>query len=112
MSCSFYMDVHVPSAITGGLRHRGVDVLTAQEDGAARLPDSEILDRAGALGRLLFTWDKDFLREGAWRRLNEQPFCGIVFAHQQLVTIGQCIADLELIAKAGHPGEFARSLSE
>ena len=36
MSVSFLMDVHVQSAITTGLRRRGVDVLTAQEDG----PDS------------------------------------------------------------------------
>jgi hypothetical protein len=34
-----YMDVHVPIAVTYGLRLRGVDVLTAQEDGAAELPD-------------------------------------------------------------------------
>ncbi len=34
---SFYMEQHVPSAITRGLRRRGVDVLTAEEDGAAEL---------------------------------------------------------------------------
>ncbi|MDP3091950.1 MAG: hypothetical protein Q8N04_14830 [Nitrospira sp.] len=38
------MDVHIPKAITDGLRVHGVDVLTAQEDGAARLPDSESAD--------------------------------------------------------------------
>ena len=31
MSVRLYMDVHVPLAITEGLRLRGVDVLTAQE---------------------------------------------------------------------------------
>jgi hypothetical protein len=35
MSSSFYMDVHVRKAVTDGLRLRGADVLTAQEDGAA-----------------------------------------------------------------------------
>jgi hypothetical protein len=34
---SFYMDHHVPSAITAGLRRRGVAVLTAAEDGSAML---------------------------------------------------------------------------
>jgi len=29
MSVSFYMDVHVPRAVTNQLRRRGVDVLTA-----------------------------------------------------------------------------------
>jgi hypothetical protein len=28
-----YMDVHVKAAITAGLRRRGIDVVTAQEDG-------------------------------------------------------------------------------
>jgi hypothetical protein len=33
VSLSIYMDVNVPYAITTGLRLRGMDVLTAQEDG-------------------------------------------------------------------------------
>src|SRR5207302_1334872 len=36
VSIRFYMDVHVPRAITEGLRLRGIDVVTAQEDGATR----------------------------------------------------------------------------
>ena len=38
-----YMEVHVRREVTVGLRLRGVDVLTAQEDGAARLADAELL---------------------------------------------------------------------
>ena len=52
LSVSLFMDVHVPLAITDGLRRRGVDVLTAQEDAAATLADSELLERASALGRV------------------------------------------------------------
>ena len=40
------MDVHIPQAITEQLRRRGVDVLTAIEDGATELPDEELLERA------------------------------------------------------------------
>ena len=47
MSVALYMDVHVRRAITEALRLRGVDVLTAQEDAAARLTDPDLLDRAG-----------------------------------------------------------------
>jgi hypothetical protein len=43
------MDVHIPKAITVGLRSQGIDVLTAQEDGIARLADAELLQRAGEL---------------------------------------------------------------
>ena len=37
MAIALYMDHHVPRAITMGLRLRGVDVLTAYEDGANEL---------------------------------------------------------------------------
>ena len=59
------MDVQVPRAITEGLRVRGVDVLTAQGDGAGRLDDAALLHRAGSLGRVLFTRDSDLLTEAA-----------------------------------------------
>ena len=50
MSIRLYMDVHVPYAMTFELRLRGVDVLTAQEDGTGELEDSKLLDRASTLG--------------------------------------------------------------
>jgi len=55
MSIRLYMDVHVRRAVTNGLRLRGVDVLTAQEDGASQMDDGPLLDRATELDRVLFT---------------------------------------------------------
>ena len=46
MPVGLYMDAHIPRAITLGLRLRRVDVLTAQEDHAAGLPDPELMERA------------------------------------------------------------------
>ena len=63
MSLGLYMDVHVPLPITRGLRRRGVDVLTAQEDQTTRLPDPELLRRARELGRILFSQDEDLIAE-------------------------------------------------
>lgn len=57
MAVKIYMDQNVPRAITIGLRLRGVDVITAFEDGASQMDDSELLDRAGKLNRVLFTQD-------------------------------------------------------
>jgi hypothetical protein len=68
MLLAFYMDHHVPRAITLGLRLRRVDVLTAYEDGASELDDAALLDRASALGRVLFTRDDDLLAEAAKRQ--------------------------------------------
>jgi hypothetical protein len=62
MPLPVYMDAHVPSAVTAGLRRRGIDVLTSQEDGTDRLPDDQLLVRAAKLGRVLFSQDDDMLR--------------------------------------------------
>ncbi len=94
------MDVHVRRAVTDGLRLRGVDVLTAQEDSAAKLEDSLLLNRATELGRVLFSQDDDLLREANKRQQTGGTFAGVIYAHQLNVTVGQCINDLELIAKA------------
>lgn len=59
------MDVHVPAAITEGLRGRGVDVLTSQEDGTRRWEDDALPVRATELQRILFTQDEDLLRIAA-----------------------------------------------
>ncbi len=99
MAVAFYMDQHVPHAITVGLRLRGVDVVTAFEDGADRMSDPELLDRAGELGRALFIRDDDLLAEGVARQRAGATFQGVVFAHQLRVSIGVCVHDLEIIAK-------------
>ena len=102
MAVALYMDVHIPGAIAAGLRQRQVDVLTAQEDDADELIDSELLDRAADLGRVLFTYDDDLLAETAHRQESGLFFAGVIFARPRHVPIGVCIRDLELIAKVAH----------
>ena len=103
---ALYTDVHVPRPITRGLRRRGVDVLTAQEDGTRRWDDGALLDRAKELARVLFSQDEDLLIEAANRQRNGIFFRGVIFAPQLGLSIGQCIDDLELLAKAGEPADF------
>lgn len=99
MPLALYMDVHVPRAVTNGLRRRGMDVLTAQEDGTAELDDSSLLDRATELNRPLYTHDDDLLTEARRRQQAGEMFAGVIFSHQLRSPIGKCIDDLELIAK-------------
>ena len=101
------MDVHVPGAITRALLLREVDVITAQLDGTTTLLDPDLLDRAASLGCVLFSEDQDLLREAARRQQAGELFAGVIFAHQLGITIGRCVADLELLAKCGDPAEFA-----
>jgi len=106
MSLPLYMDENVHGAITTGLRLRGIDVLTVQEDNRSGLPDPEILERATQLGRLVFTQDRDFLIEANRRQSQGIDFGGIVYAHQLLTQIGDCVRDLEIIAQLGELDEF------
>jgi predicted nuclease of predicted toxin-antitoxin system len=107
VSITLYMDVHVPAAITRALIRRGVDVLTAQSDGTTKLPDDALLDRATSLGRVLFSLDSDFLAEANSRQKHGGTFAGVIYAHQLRITIGQCVHDLELIAKCAEATDFA-----
>jgi Domain of unknown function (DUF5615) len=107
MTTQLYLDVHVDKAIHDQLRLRGVDVLRAQDDGAAELSDDDLLRRTSALGRLLFTQDLRFkaLAE-KWQR-EGKTFAGLLFGNQLGVTVGTYVLDLELIAKATEPDEWA-----
>jgi predicted nuclease of predicted toxin-antitoxin system len=110
MPIALYLDVNIPRAITLGLRLRQVDVLTAQEDKAALLPDPALLDRAMSLERVVFTFDSDFLEEASRRCQSAIPFAGVIYAHPMQITIGACIRDLELIAKACQIEEIRNTL--
>ena len=101
------MDVHVRRPVTTGLRRREVDVTTAQEDGMSRSDDDELLDRAMEVGRVLFTQDDDLLQEAARRQRRGQAFAGVIYAHQQNITVRRTIEDLELIAKVCERDELA-----
>ena len=107
MPLTVYMDVHVPLAITDGLRRRNIYVLTSQEDETTELDDEPLLARASELGRLLFTQDEDFLRIAALWAQSGRPFVGVLYAHQQGASLGRIIEDIELIATCAEPGELA-----
>jgi predicted nuclease of predicted toxin-antitoxin system len=84
-------------------------VITAQEDGCARMPDPELLDRARSLARILFTRDDDLLVEAVRRQRASISFAGVIFAHQMRVNIGQCIDDLHLLAECLEPEDLANT---
>ena len=106
MNVPLYFDVHVPRAIADGLRLRGVDVLTSQEDGTTELADPLLLDRSTELERVLVSQDEDFLKEASRRQRAGETFFGIVYAQQGYVTVGECVTDLEIIAKGSESHEW------
>ena len=88
----FYMDEHVPRAVTEGLRRRGVEVLTAQDAGMMTAEDEQHLVLALGEGRVIFTQDADFLRLHAAGR----PHAGIVYAPQG-TAVGTIVRSLMLV---------------
>jgi uncharacterized protein with PIN domain len=97
----FYMDEHVPTAVTQGLRRRGVDVLTVQEAGMRSVTDEEHLAFALSQGRVVFTQDADFPRLHA----SGIHHAGIVYAPQQ-TPVGAAIRGLMLIVEVLDPDDM------
>jgi hypothetical protein len=104
------MDHNVPRSIVNGLRARGIDVLTAYEDGAHEMEDTALLDRANVLERVLFTRDDDFLVEAERRQRLGISFYGVIYAHQLRVSIGKCVEDLEIVANVGEVSDLLNSV--
>ena len=109
MSLAVYMDVHVPTGVSEGLRRKQIDVRTAQEDSAGRMSDDELLMRATAIGRVLLTQDADFLEIAAQCQRQGIAFGGILFAPQG-TPIGRLIDDVELCLAGMTANEFANRL--
>ena len=106
MPVQLYLDVHVDKAIHDQLCLRGVDVLRAQDDGAATMNDEQLLQRCATLGRVLFTQDIRFKAMAEdWQRQG-RTFSGLCYGNQQGVPIGTYVMDLELIAKATEPADW------
>jgi len=109
MPLAVYMDVHVPAAVTEGLRRTLLDVRTAQGDAAGLLSDEELLMRATALGFILLTQDADFLEITARWQQQGIPFSGVLFAPQG-TPIGRMIEDAELCLAGLAADEFRNRL--
>jgi predicted nuclease of predicted toxin-antitoxin system len=97
----FYTDEHVPSAVTKGLRRRGVDVLTARERNLLTASDETQLTVTTCEGRVIFTQDADFLRLHA----QGNSHAGIVYAHQT-TPIGVIVRGLMLIYQILEPKDM------
>lgn len=99
MPLPIYMDVHVPFAITAGLRRRGVHVLTSQDDESILFPDDQLLERATELNRVLFSQDDDMLALASQWQHEGKTSSGVIYGHQLSAGIATLVNDLELVLK-------------
>lgn len=106
MSLDIYTDESVPVAVAAGLKRRGVTAISAREAGNLGLSDEAQLTYATANRLLLFTHDTDFLQLAHMRRASAQEHWGIVYVHQDKLSIGECIRRLKEIADLFDQDEF------
>lgn len=90
---SFYFDQHIPSAVTMGLRQRGIDVLTAHEAGRCGLSDADQLQFAAAQGRTIMTHDPDYLELAA----SGVSHAGITYCHSTKHSVGALLQALLVV---------------
>lgn len=80
----FYLDENVSVVIAEQLLRRGIDAVTVWDIGQLGDTDENHLARAQAMGCVLVTHDKDFLRMAR----AGQEHAGIVFGRQDRTRIG------------------------
>ncbi|MEM8523535.1 MAG: DUF5615 family PIN-like protein [Bacteroidota bacterium] len=88
----FYLDEHIPKAVLKGLKTREIDAISCIEADMRTAKDEEHLLYAGRDGRVIVTYDNDFLKlhnEG-------KGHAGIAFAPKPL-SIGEMISTLLLM---------------
>jgi len=91
-----YADENVNVAIVDGLKRRGVESWSALEKGKRGLSDEEQLNYALQERATIFTHDDDFL---SMAMDSEIEHYGIIYVHQQHLSIGECIRRLKAIVE-------------
>jgi Domain of unknown function (DUF5615) len=99
-------DVH--GDIVDGLRRRlpALDLVRAHEVGLGQTPDPIILEWAAQQGRVVVSVDTKTLAVAAWDRVTRGlPMPGVAIL-RTILSIGQAINELELVAIVGNPDDF------
>ena len=90
---TYYFDESVELTVSDQLAAGGLDVVSAHSLDILGEEDLDHLQRATSMGRVLCTYDADFLRlasEGV-------EHFGIIFAHQQKASIGGWVREIRAL---------------
>ena len=89
-----YADESINIAIVEGLKRRGIKAFSAQDLEKLGLTDEEQLEIAIHQKAVVLTNDSDFIRISA-----RKSHTGIIYVHQDKLTIGECIQRLKIITE-------------
>jgi predicted nuclease of predicted toxin-antitoxin system len=95
-------DENVGPEVVDGLRARGSDVRTAIEEGLAGRPDTEVLKRAAALGRVVVTHDLGFGRASLQ---SDVAFIGLVYLRPGHISSTFVLEIVDAVARSTWPVE-------
>jgi predicted nuclease of predicted toxin-antitoxin system len=102
-----YADESVNAAIVKGLKRRGVNIWSARDVGRLGLSDEEQFEYAINEKAAIFTHDDDFLSLAIE---SEREHYGIIYVHQQHVSIGDCIRRLKTIVETKSSDEMRNQI--
>ena len=83
------------------MKRRGVEAFSARDIGRLGLTDEEQIEVAAKKQAVIFTHDVDFLRVAI-----QKQHQGIIYVHQQKLSLGECIKRLKAIAETKSPDEM------
>jgi predicted nuclease of predicted toxin-antitoxin system len=89
----YFFDQHISSAVAQGLRHRGIEILTAHEAHRCGFDDAEQLQFAEANEYVIVTFDRDYLALDA----GGVSHAGIAWCPATKYSVGQLIQALMLL---------------
>jgi predicted nuclease of predicted toxin-antitoxin system len=95
MPIRIYTNESVPVAVAAGLQRRGVVAVSARDSGNLGLTDEEQLAYATSHRMAIFTHDTDFLQLAHRHAASQQGHWGIIYVHQDKLTIGEYIRRLK-----------------
>lgn len=106
MTISIYTNESVPVQVVQGLRRRHVDAKSARDSHNLGFSDDEQLAYATQHKMAIFTHDDDFLRIAhQWTQMTKTHW-GIIYVHQDKLSIGGCIRRLKEIADTFDAEDF------
>jgi len=98
-----YTNESVNVAIAEGLRRRGVNAISAKDAGNLGLTDEDQLKYALKEKLVIFTHDDDFL---SLVRKSKLEHGGIIYVHQQRLSIGEYIRRIKFLVETRSPNEM------
>ena len=94
-----YTDENVDVRVAEGLRGRGIQATSAQEDGKLGVGDSAHFAHAAKLKAAIFTHDHHLVEIALEKRAQGEEHYGVIFAEMHRLGLGECIKRLALCSE-------------